>query len=225
MGEPKMISVLLADDHQLFRSGVISLLSDINDILIVGEVDNGRDFVTKYRELKPDVSLLDITMPFLSGIDALKEILKIDPTAKAIFLSMHQGEEYVYYALRLGSKGLLNKNIMKGELIFAIRSVYSGHKYFGRGYTKSKLAKLEKKFNKIDKYNIENSFSLSPQERKVLLCISKGMTSEEISNELNIGKRTVDSHRHHIMHKLCLKSLPELITYSIRFSLLYKNSL
>lgn len=209
------ISVLLADDHCLFRAGLISLLEDEKDIIIVGEVENGNELLSKYFDLKPDIILLDISMPEMSGTMALKEIRKYDPKVKALFLSMYEGEEYVFYTMKLGGRGLVNKNIMKSELLHAIRQVNAGKRYFGRNYDEARLEGLSVKFENIATTKIDEYTLLSPKERDVLRLIAEGITSNQIADELGISKRTVDSHRHSLMDKLKLKSLPELIAYSI----------
>ena len=216
------ISVLLADDHQLFRAGLISLLADEKDILIIGEVENGNDLLEKYFDLKPDIILLDISMPELSGTMALKEIRKFDSKVKALFLSMYEGEEYIFYTMKLGGRGLVNKNIMKGELVHAIRQVYEGHRYFGINYDEARLEALSVKFENVAITKIDEYTLLSPKERDVLKLIAKGITSNEIATQLGISKRTVDSHRHSLMDKLKLKSLPELIAYSIKYTMANK---
>ena len=216
------ISVLLADDHHLFRSGLISLLEDEKEIIIVGEVENGNELLEKYFELRPDVILLDISMPELSGTMALKEIRKYDSKVKALFLSMYEGEEYIFYTMKLGGRGLLNKNIMKGELVYAIRQVYEGHRYFGRNYDETRLEALSIKFENVATTKIDEYTLLSPKERDVLSLIAEGITSNAIAERLGISKRTVDSHRHSLMDKLKLKSLPELIAYSIKYTMANK---
>ena len=111
MNTNKYIRVLLADDHTLFRNGIISLLENEKDIFVVGEVDNGKDLLNKYLEIMPDLVLLDISMPGKSGLEAAKEIKQNDHKAKLLFLSMHEEDEYIYYCLKAGGMGLINKNI------------------------------------------------------------------------------------------------------------------
>ena len=197
-------------------------MADEKDILIIGEVENGNDLLEKYFDLKPDIILLDISMPELSGTMALKEIRKFDSKVKALFLSMYEGEEYIFYTMKLGGRGLVNKNIMKGELVHAIRQVYEGHRYFGINYDEARLEALSVKFENVAITKIDEYTLLSPKERDVLKLIAKGITSNEIATQLGISKRTVDSHRHSLMDKLKLKSLPELIAYSIKYTMANK---
>ncbi len=157
-------------------------------------------------------------MPEKSGTDALREIKKIDKRVKALFLSMYEGEEYIFYISKIGGKGLINKNIMKGELVYAIRSVFRGEMYFGRTMNDDDLKELYKKYKKLAEAEIDEYIALSPREKDILIHISNGKTSVEIAQIFQLSKRTVDSHRINLMHKLKIKSLPELINYAVRFS-------
>ena len=214
----KTISVLVADDHKLFRSGIISLLENEREIFVVGEAENGQELEEKYFKLKPDIVLVDISMPVLSGTDAVKKIKKTDDSIKALFLSMHDDEEYIYYCLKAGGKGLISKNIMKGELILAIKKVYEGGNYFGINRTEDNLRELLNKYQVYKDHNLAGIQDFSQREVAILQLISEGLTSSEIAERLLIGKRTVDTHRTHLMQKLNLKSLPELIKYAINYT-------
>jgi DNA-binding NarL/FixJ family response regulator len=119
----QLIRIVIADDHGLFREGVINLLKDSSELYVVGEASNGRELVSKYFEIKPDVVISDILMPDLSGIEAAKRIIEKDESAKILFLSMYDSEEYVYQILKVGGLGLLNKSVEKPELIEAIKEV------------------------------------------------------------------------------------------------------
>jgi two-component system response regulator NreC len=213
----KTISVLVADDHKLFRSGIISLLENEREIFVVGEAENGEELVEKYFRLKPDIVLVDISMPVLNGTEAVKKIKKTDDSVKALFLSMHDEEEYIYYCLKAGGKGLISKNIMKGELILAIKKVYEGGNYFGTNKTEENLKELVNKYQAFKSQTL-SGIDFSQREAAILQLISEGLTSNEIAEKLLISKRTVDTHRTHLMQKLSLKSLPELIKYAINYS-------
>jgi two-component system response regulator NreC len=218
------IRIIVADDHALFRSGIISLLEDAREIFVVGQVENGQDLMDKYFELRPDVILTDISMPIISGTDAVKRIKDKDNAAKALFLSMHEGEEYIYYCLKAGGLGLISKNILKGELVYAIRSVFNGQKYFGAYWSEEKLEQLLSKFDSFNTNDPTNTLSLSEKEVEILKLIGNGFTSSEIAERTSLSKRTVDTHRSHLMQKLNLKNLPELIRYAIQFSLKHRDS-
>ena len=219
LNNSQKIRILIGDDHSLFRSGIARLLSDDDDILLVGEAENGEELVEKYFELKPDLLLADISMPKLSGTDAISQIKQKDKNAKALFLSMHDGEEYIYYSIKAGGLGLVNKNIMQGELLFAIKQVHSGKFYFGPGITQSHLDEIIKKYDKKEIVGIENvELILTGREKDILFLIGKALTSMEIASKLNLSKRTIDTHRNHLMQKLKLENLPKLIRYAVQFS-------
>ncbi len=215
----KKISILIADDHKLFRSGIISLIEDEEDIEIIGEAANGKDLIKLYDGLNPDLLLIDISMPEKTGLEAAKEIRARDEIVKILFLSMHEGADYIYHSIKSGGNGLINKNILKSELVKAIQTVMSGKDYFGDIYSESDIKEIVKKYESFTEPSVfVQPTRLTEKEKEVLLLISEGLTSNEIADKLNIAKRTVDSHRLNIMQKLNLNSLPELIRYSIDFS-------
>ena len=212
-------TILIADDHTLFRSGIISLIEGAEEIKIIGEASNGKELVRLYKELNPDLLLIDISMPEKTGLEAAKEIRERDKDVKILFLSMHEGTDYIYHTIKSGGNGLINKNILKAELLQAIKSVMTGKDYFGINYSESDIRDIVKKYDSFTEPPVfMQSSRLSEKEKEVLLLISEGLTSSEIAERMFIGKRTVDSHRISIMQKLQLNSLPELIRYSIDFS-------
>ncbi len=213
------INILIADDHTLFRSGVISLIEDEPELRIIGEASDGKELLSLYKQLNPDLLLIDISMPGKTGLEAAKEIRENDSKTKILFLSMHEGTDYIYHTIKSGGNGLINKNILKGELVTAIKSVMNGKDYFGTRFTESEIQGIVKKYDSfIEPPAFVQSSMLTEKEKEVLLLISDGLTSSEIAERLFIGKRTVDSHRLSIMQKLKLNSLPELIRYSIDFA-------
>jgi two-component system, NarL family, response regulator NreC len=157
-------------------------------------------------------------MPELNGVDAFKQIRKRDKNAKGIFLTMYEGEEYIYQTMRAGAKGMLSKNVVKGELILAIRKVYEGGKFFGKNYNPEKLKELDKKFKMISEENGSTDVELNNKEIKILEYLSKGKTSAEIGDLVNLSKKSIDYYRSKIMIKLGIKTLPELISFAIRYS-------
>ncbi len=222
MTTTKPIRLLIADDHQLFRSGIISLLEDVSEIAIIGEAETGRQLVEKYFELKPDVVLIDISMPELSGTHALKTIKLKEPAVKSIFLTMFEGEEYIYHAIEVGAKGILSKNAMKGELIYAIKTVYGGECYFGKNYDEEKLLGIKKKYRQAVVSVVDDYFHLKKKEKKILELISKGLTSQEIADQLHYSKKTIDYYRARLMQRFNIKSLPELISFAVKYSISQK---
>ena len=213
-----MIRVLIADDHQLFRQGMVKLLEESKEICVVGEAADGQALIHQYYICKPDIILSDISMPVKSGIEAVKKICESEKGVKALFLSMYSGDEYVYSVLEAGGKGLLNKNAMAGEVINAIRTVVDGEPYF-IGYTEESLLKLRRKYMQASaKSNRASIETLTDKEREVLMLIGDGLSSVQISEKMFISKRTVDSHRSKILDKLNIKSLPELMKAAVEYA-------
>jgi DNA-binding NarL/FixJ family response regulator len=212
------IRVLVADDHNLFRKGIISMLASDKEIFIVGEARNGRELIKLYFELLPDLVLADISMPEMSGTEAVEKIMAKDPGIKTLFLSMHEDEEYIYYTFKAGGKGLISKDIEEGELHYAIRTILEGNFYFGNIWKGNKLQELIKKFEAVsDIYEDEKLRLLSGKELETFKLIGKGFTSIEIAEKFGTSKRTVDAHRVNIMQKFGLKSYPELMKYAIQY--------
>jgi len=200
------------------------MLENVDDIVVVGEAENGQELIEKYAELKPDVILVDISMPIIDGVEAIKTIKRSDNSIRALILSMYDSDEYVYYTMKSGAKGLISKNVMKGELLHAIRTVSNGSVYFGKSLSKNKFLELESKYREViceGKISINEDF-LNSKDRKILEHISMGMTSQEIADEFEVSKKTIDYYRSRIMQRLGIKSLPELMTYAVKYSLLTK---
>ncbi len=218
------IRLLLVDDHNILRQGLATIFEEYDDICIVAEAENGHAMVNKYFSFKPDVVLTDIEMPDMNGIVAAEQILKKEPDAKIIFLTMHNSDEYVYKILEINASGLVSKEIIKSELVHAIRTVASGEKYF-MGKSEAEIKRIKTTFSDKKEREIESrSISLTPAEKRILLLIAEGKTSNEIADTLGKGKRTIDSSRSSIMSKLNLQSLPQLIRYAVHYSFSKKNS-
>jgi two-component system, NarL family, response regulator NreC len=211
-----MVRLLIADDHNLFREGIKNLLEGEKDIFIVGEADTGESLIKKYLDLKPDIVLADISMPQLTGIEALKKLKDQGQSPKFLFLSMYCEEGNIYTCAKAGSYGLVSKKITRGELIFAIRTVNEGKKYFGVDVTEEDINEIICNFDK-KAGRTRNKDDLTQREEQIVRLISEGLTSSEIAERLLVSKRTIDSHRTHLIQKLNLKSLPDLIKYSINF--------
>ena len=217
MEEKTDIKLILADDHELLRNGIIELLRSNDEIKIIDVAENGEELVNKYFLLRPDLLLVDISMPVLSGFDALKKIKREDPSVKSLFLSMYDTEEYIYGSLKLGAMGLINKNVNQSELVYAIKQVYHGRTYWGK-LNESQVQDVIIKFEKKMKNNIDLDVEISPREKTIIKYIGDGLTSSEIAEKLNISKRTIDAHRYHLISKLNLNSLSGLIKFSIEYS-------
>jgi DNA-binding NarL/FixJ family response regulator len=147
------IKTLVADDHNLFRSGIIKLLKYHQSIHIIAEAENGSELIERYFEVSPDIVLADIAMPQKSGLEAVSDIKEKDPEVRALFLSMYDNDEYKYKVLKSGGMGLINKNIMEGELTYAIEQVYNGEMYFRGDWTKEKLELLVSEFESHNQWS------------------------------------------------------------------------
>ena len=208
------IRVLLADDHAIVRDGLRSLLSIEQNITIVGDASDGRQAVQQVQLLKPDVVVIDISMPELNGIEATRQIIEMLPRTRCIILSMHASAEYVYRALQAGAVGYLLKESAGKEVAQAIRTVHSGGRYLG-----SEITKMV-----IDDYVIQRATStnqsplesLSPREREILQMVVEGKSSVDIAEVLSLSPKTVETYRSRIMQKLEVPDLPSLVKFAIR---------
>lgn len=218
MNSLKKIRLLIADDHNIVRQGLISILEEQKNFVIVAEAEDGEAMYEKYFASNPDVVLTDISMPKLNGIDASKKILANDKHAKIIFLTMHNSEEYIYKAIKIGVSGLITKDVIKGELIDAIETVAEGGTYFCK-ISEDGLKNIKNKFEKSnDNIGKNNKSLLTDREKEILKYISQGFTSDEIAGILSVGRRTIDITRSSIMEKLNIKTLPQLIKFAVELT-------
>jgi two-component system response regulator NreC len=204
-----MIRILLADDHPLVRQGIRALLERDPELGIVGEAQDGQAAVHLAERLQPDVAILDIAMPKLSGLEALEKIRKISPKTKVLLLSMFADGEYILKAARAGAAGYLLKEGLAEELEEAIHIACKRDQfYLSRAITNRWLRRLIER----DKPPKE---LLTPREREVLALIARGLTNKEIAVELGISVKTVETHRTKLMEKLDLHTTAGLVRYAI----------
>jgi two-component system, NarL family, response regulator NreC len=208
------IRILLADDHAVVRDGVRALLEKQADMAVVAEAADGREAAELAEEYSPDVVVMDIGMPSLNGIDATRRILSAHPQVGVVILSMHQDESYVLRSLKAGAKGYLLKDSLRSEVLEAIRAVAHGRSFLTR-----KISRMmqENYIREMEQRGLEDSYDLlTDREREVLQLAAEGKPNKEIAGALNIGLTTVETHRTHILQKLGLHSVPELILYALR---------
>jgi two-component system, NarL family, response regulator NreC len=208
------IRILLADDHTVMRSGLRMLLERQPNLTVVGEAADGRQAVELAASEKPDVVVMDIAMPHLNGVEAARQIVNRAPLTAVVILSMHSDESYVIRSLKAGARAYLLKDAVKAELILAIEAVVDGRSFFS---PQVKRILQEDYFQALDRKNADSSYDLlTDREREILQLIAEGKTNKEVANTLNLSLYTVDTHRTHILQKLNLHSVPELILYAVR---------
>jgi two-component system, NarL family, response regulator NreC len=209
-----MIRIVLADDHSVMRSGLRALLQQHPDMQVVGEANDGREALSLAESLKPDVAVLDITMPNLNGIEAARQMVAKQLDVAIIMLSMHSDESYVLRALRAGVRGYLLKEAAEIDLLHAIRAVTQGKSFFSPMVSRM-LA--EDYVRQLQGKEIADSYDLlTAREREILQLIAEGNSNKDIANLLNLSLYTVETHRGNILQKLNLHSVPDLILYAVR---------
>lgn len=212
------IRVLLVDDHAIVRQGLRLFLDTQADIEIAGEAGDGGEALVKAGELRPDVVVMDITMPDMDGLDAARQIKRLDPGIGVLALTMHDNEEYFFQALNAGASGYIPKRADPMELVSAIRAVYRGGAYFYPSLARSLMAEY---LRRVESGEERGSYDgLTPREREVVKLISRGLTNREIARLLHISVKTVDRHRANIMEKLNIHNRVELLKYAIRKGLI-----
>ena len=209
------IKVLIADDHQLFREGLVNLISSAPDIEVIGEAKDGLEATKKAKKLKPDLILIDIGMPNMNGIEATKTIKRDDAGIKIIAVSMHSDRQFVKGVLEAGADGYLLKNCTYRQLIDAIESVVSGKKYLSDDITEMVIQGY------LDpEEDLESKHDLSEREMEVLKLYAEGKSTREISERLFISVKTVGTHKQHIFEKLGIKSNADMVKYAIKEGLI-----
>ena len=208
------IRILLADDHTVMRDGLRALLERQPDIEVVAEAADGRECVRLAEEQSPDVVVMDIAMPNMNGIEATRRIMADRPRTAIVILSMHQDESYVLRALKAGAKGYLLKDSLRADVIEAIRAVAQGRSFLTR-----KIGRIlqEDYVRQLQNRGLDDTYDLlTAREREILQLIAEGRTNKEVATLLNLSVTTVETHRTHILQKLGLHSVPELILYAVR---------
>ena len=209
------IRILLADDHPLIRSGIVTLLQSYKDFEIVGEAQDGEEAVEKTKVLKPDVLIIDLSMPKLSGIEATGIITKKHPDVKVLVLTMHENEEYVYQILKSGAGGYVLKSAGKEELSAAIRAVAKGEKFFSPRVSEIMAESYVRRKERGETLSKGEMIPLTRREKEILRLVVTGLTNQQIADQLCISPRTVDTHRTNIMQKLDIHDVANLVRYAI----------
>jgi DNA-binding NarL/FixJ family response regulator len=205
-----MIKVIIADDHKIIREGLKRYLLEASEIVVADEATNGQEVIKKAAENECDVVLLDISMPGMNGLTILKQLKINQPDIHVLILSMHSEEEYAERSLKAGAAGYLTKNVEPDELIAAIRKVSTGKNYITTTLGERLASTLGARFN-----NLPHE-TLSDREYEVICLIATGKTLTEIAVELSLSKKTISTHRVHILEKMKMHSNAQLIHYAIQ---------
>lgn len=206
----KKIKILVADDHPVVRKGLQMCLAKQERLKILGEAVDGEDAVQKTKELKPDVLLLDISMPKMNGLDVTAMLRKEVPDTRILILSVHSNKEYVFRVIQAGAHGYVSKEASPEELFQAIEAVYAGETYFSAEIAQVALNQLVTSGGKKEPFS-----QLTAREREVLVLIAEGKSNKEIASALNVGVRTIETHRERIMRRLNIHSVAGLTKFAI----------
>lgn len=210
------IKIIVADDHQLFREGLVNLLFSAPKIEVIAQAENGLETIEKAKHFKPDVVLIDIAMPKMNGIEATRKLKKEMPEVKIIAVSMHSDKQYVKGILEAGADGYLLKNCTYRQLTDAIQSVYLGKKYLSEDVTELVInGYLDPAKSESDSYS-----QLSEREKEIFILFAEGKTTREIGEKLFISVKTVGTHKQHVLEKLDLRTTADMVKYALKKGLI-----
>ncbi len=211
------IHILLAEDHSIVRDGLRMLLQSEPDFVIVAEAENGREAVAQAKETRPDLAILDISMPDLSGLEATRLIKAESPQTQVLILTMHDNDEYFFRAIEAGASGYVLKKAATQDLIAAARAVARGEAFLYPSVAKKLITDYVRRVQP----GTESSgySSLSEREREILLLLAEGLSNQKIADRLSITQSTLQTHRAHILEKLGLRTTADLIRYAVQHGL------
>ena len=208
----RKITVLVCDDHAVFREGVKSILSRQPDLEVIGEAADGKQAVALTAETHPDVVLMDISMPVLKGFDATRLIKKACPDVEVLILTVYDDEDLVARCLEAGASGYILKDSPPPQLVYAIQTVHKGEQYMSPKVLKSVVANYTKHAGRVKTaYDL-----LTNREREMLVLLAEGASLKDIATRLNLSVKTVDAHKYSLMRKLDIHQRADLIRYAIR---------
>ncbi len=207
------IRVLIADDHTLVRDGIRALLALVADIKVVGEAANGKEALEKTKELAPDVVLMDLAMPIMSGLEATRRIRKKFPGTKVLALTQYEDREYIVPTIEAGARGFISKTAAFSELASAIQSVHQGKSFLSPVAAAAVVEEYQQKASEGERDPYQY---LTDREREMLKLVAEGYTAREIADMLVITLRTVETHKTNLMNKLDIHNKADLIRFAIR---------
>lgn len=209
----KKIRILIVDDHEIIHRGIKELLQTEEEYLIEGYAYNGKEAIEKTKELKPDIVFMDISMPIMNGIEAIRAMAPVLSDTKIIVLTQHDEFELISQALKVGAHGYLLKNSTKESFILAIKQVLSNNRFLDTEASEKIIKATMQNFNSAQS---DNSVFLTKREIEIIKLIYEDMTNNELADKLNISHRTVETHRRNLMQKLNIKSTVALIRWAIQ---------
>jgi len=208
----KQYRIVIAEDHTILREGLRSLLCSDPEFDVVGEAEDGRDAIRCVEALSPDLALMDLSMPRMNGLDAIKEIKKQNPEIKIIVLTVHKTEEYILATLQAGADGYLLKDATHSELVMAIKNVLAGKRYLSPGISEKVIeGYLEGRRTLKTRSSWD---TLTQREREILKLIAEGYKNKEVADYLYISLKTVEKHRSNLMRKLDLHNVAALTAFA-----------
>ena len=218
------IRILVVDDHSVVRQGIITLLEDEEDMIIAGEASDGDEVWDMVDQVKPDVILLDLTMPRMPGLDVIRQIVPVFPSAKILVFSMHNNTDYMLTSALNGASGYLEKDTSRDEMLRAIRAVAKGELYFPPFASSVIIKNLLKQLSRVSDVRPaqeevqEKSIwkIITPREQQILKCLTEGMSSKDIAEKFDISSNTVANQRASIMKKANVKNTAELISLAMK---------
>jgi len=217
---PERKRIVIAEDHTILREGLRMLLSSNPDFEVVGEAQDGLEAIRQVESLKPDLILMDLSMPRMNGVGAIQEIKKLNPTTKILVLTVHKTEEHILTALKTGAEGYILKDATHGELMLAMNNIFSGKSYLSPGISEKVIeGYLE------GRKSVKSSTSwdtLTQREREILKMIAEGYRNKDIADYLCISAKTVEKHRANLMKKLDLHSASSLTAFAMEKGLITK---
>lgn len=215
------INIVLADDHVLVRKGIKAMLESDTEINVIGEAGNGVEALETARLLKPDILVLDIRMPVMTGLEAADKLSGYAPHTKAVILSMHDSEEYVLQALDVGAYGYLLKDTDKDEFVKALKQIKSGNKYFSGAVSNVLANRLlsAKPHTRVTTTASEDPYHLTRREKEILRMVTAGKHNKEIADSINKSVRTIETHRFNIMKKLGVNNAIDMVNKAMKENL------
>ncbi len=213
--------VVIAEDHAILRDGLKSLLTSSMDFDVVGEAEDGREAIKCVERLKPEIIIMDLSMPRMNGMEAIREIKRVFKDIKVLVLTVHKDEEYILATFKAGADGYVLKDSSYHELIMAIKSVLMGKRYISPGISEKVL---EGYLEGRERLKAKTSWeTLTPREREILKLIAEGYKNKEIAEELCISVKTVEKHRSNLMEKLNLHNVQSLTSFAIEKGLVSRE--